>query len=985
MSMKEISTKKEEEEKKPKFDEEVREKVDEEVRENVVSGSNEELKENEDSDKAVSEIKVMKAFYTMDKDKQVKRLKINLERETYEIKVEQTPKGGATNITMNPAPFLILLKHLETVRPGQKSRIGKVTATVKENIELREAKGMKVHTKIVMEMQLSQSPGAKTKPTVHLFPGDSKVEIQGSNAAQERAANEYFVPLLKKLLKGNEVVVEKIMKAIAETKDQTKKRKPKHNTLDCNLCECKFISEIDLRGHRARIHAITLVSPTASPPSKKEKPNEDVIYIPGKCHEEFECDVCASKYENKNEMDSHMANHQDIVELEEPSEGTNDYANVKNVKGVVDDIDTEKMEEIDMKDLETVIQAEGEKEIEEWLVKHHLDTKEMEKPSDDVKNAEKIINDMVVIRMKESYTNKLETVPEGEEEKEIEEDIVKETTVDDNDQELLNFKAFEHLIKIREFKDQGTNSEDLQLEAYLHNKAELESLKINQMQLEIDYQYLSTEKEIVEADMERELDIVKTERDEVRQQKEEKNIMIETANEQNEFLVKEIKKLRKVTETLDNNKLVEDLIEENTVLKERLKIAQNTVAIQRYQIIEITKEEVPKEKHIWYKHFSAEMCDKLEYLRNKVKVLEDEKKKYTILKDIVATSTEVDENIKEPIEVKSNKVELNHHKSTNQNHSVVEASPTNHDVESNSNKCEQCLKKVVHECMLMDEDVVQPEEQSTPEKIKPRESTKDKPSLRPTVMPKSTIKPIESTEFICKICKLVRDSKEKMERHMMNHCEESLWTCDDCDFQTDNMMTLSNHLNLEQHTAQSLNLSVRGTKCNFCEDRFSTDKEMWAHRKSRHGTFKPCRNLPDCSFGAECYYSHVTMKLDFRCFECGTEFKTNNDMMVHRHIKHRSTKLCTKFANGTCRRSSQECWWSHSTNGSMQPSHVKLKPTVVGNNSPQPVQGFWGRPANLAPTAWSSVVANKIKPNPETLMMNMMGLMQQLMMSMTQA
>ena len=236
---------------------------------------------------------------------------------------------------------------------------------------------------------------------------------------------------------------------------------------------------------------------------------------------------------------------------------------------------------------------------------------------------------------------------------------------------------------------------------------------------------------------------------------------------------------------------------------------------------------------------------------------------------------------------------------------------------------------------------------------------------------------------------------------MLNHCEEGLWTCDNCSFQTYNLITLKNHLDITNHKAKSLNLSVRGTKCNFCEYRFATDKEMWAHRKSEHGTFKPCRNLPGCSFGVDCYYSHIPMEADFRCFECGEEFNSNRDMMVHRHNKHKNTKPCLKFSNGTCRRSEQECWWSHNTNGAMLTSNVTSKPKSVENNFSQlmqepmvksnvtskpklaennvsqQMQGFWKYPTNLAPPA--------PKPNTETLMLNMMDLMQQLMMNMKQA
>ena len=95
------------------------------------------VEEDEDKLETSNAIKKKLANYDMDMVKQAQHIKENLERETYEVKVEPTEKGGATNLTMNPALFFVVQKHMEAVRPGQKARIGKVTATIKENMELR--------------------------------------------------------------------------------------------------------------------------------------------------------------------------------------------------------------------------------------------------------------------------------------------------------------------------------------------------------------------------------------------------------------------------------------------------------------------------------------------------------------------------------------------------------------------------------------------------------------------------------------------------------------------------------------------------------------------------------------------------------------------------------------------------------------------------------------------------------------------------------
>ena len=585
----------------------------------------------DDEEVAVNDIKIKKVTYNMDEVKQVKKIKSNLERKTYEFKVEQTPKGGATNITMNPAPFLILLKYMETIRLGQKSRRVKVIATIKENMELRESKNMKVHTKIVMELQLNQTPGAKTKPTVHLFPGDAKVEIQGSNAAQERAANEYFVPLLKKLLKGNEIVVENIKKAIAETKEESKKRKPRQITLDCNLCECKFMSESDLRCHRARIHAITIVSPSASPPSKKDKPNEAHV-------DEFKCAMCAVKCKTAKEMESHMKQHQCAVVLEcelcavkckspdqldihmKQHQSIDEFeremcavkwktsslleSHMKQHKGPVEfncemcaskcktsdqlEIHMKQHQSVDelecemcavkfktsnlmkthMKQHQRVVELECEmctvkcktsdqleshmrqhqihsevkceicadkfettSQLESHMKLHHSfapalgplgkgknqpnESMELEEsPEEKTKYAEVMSNEM---DNEDSRAEKVEEVMVEEEK--TEEVKLPETTLEEKEQEYMNEQAFQHLMRMPEFKDQGTDTKELQLEAGVQNKAEFESLWVKYMQCKIDMEYLTTEKELKETELEIELETVKKERNEMRNMK----------------------------------------------------------------------------------------------------------------------------------------------------------------------------------------------------------------------------------------------------------------------------------------------------------------------------------------------------------------------------------------------------------------------------------------------------------------------------------
>ena len=118
-------------------------------------------------------------------------------------------------------------------------------------------------------------------------------------------------------------------------------------------------------------------------------------------------------------------------------------------------------------------------------------------------------------------------------------------------------------------------------------------------------------------------------------------------------------------------------------------------------------------------------------------------------------------------------------------------------------------------------------------------------------------------------------------------------------------------------------------KCNFCEMIFSSKNALSTHRVDVHRSFKPCRDITNCQYQSGCYFSHFPVTVGkVRCFQCGEEFDSKHNMMIHRKI-HGGVKVCLKLTNNQCDRG-DSCWWSHTTS-----NQVFQK---VEENLPPPIQ-----------------------------------------------
>ena len=251
--------------------------------------------------------------------------------------------------------------------------------------------------------------------------------------------------------------------------------------------------------------------------------------------------------------------------------------------------------------------------------------------------------------------------------------------------------------------------------------------------------------------------------------------------------------------------------------------------------------------------------------------------------------------------------------------------------------------------------------------------------------PKST--EVINTEFKCEICKLKRDSKAKLERHMKNHNDDGDWTCDGCAYQTSEETNLLNHL-LEKrdHSTKLLdhllnkNIYERKGKCNLCGESFESKTNLHNHLFSNHKTYKPCNKMPSCS-GLECRFNHNQVGKDVHlCYQCGDEFNSRMGLMEHMKVNHRMPP-CKHFQSGNCT-FHQRCWYPHEkvTKG-VQTTSPKNAP----NKTPI-VPDFWGQTQNNVPPSTNTIghqqMIEKMMEMNQKIMKDMMGQMNQQMMNM---
>ena len=141
-------------------------------------------------------------------------------------------------------------------------------------------------------------------------------------------------------------------------------------------------------------------------------------------------------------------------------------------------------------------------------------------------------------------------------------------------------------------------------------------------------------------------------------------------------------------------------------------------------------------------------------------------------------------------------------------------------------------------------------------------------------------------------------------------------------------------------------------------------KNIYAHRRQYHYSYKACLNINNCSFKELCSFNHnpITEGASI-CYQCGTEFLNINDLMIHKKNSHKK-ELCSKFQIGKCTKN--PCWYTHKL---AQPTQsIKSITPKQPSQAIQPItpnSGFWQvKPNTVPPTAgWQQTT----QPKPNTL------------------
>ena len=130
-------------------------------------------------------------------------------------------------------------------------------------------------------------------------------------------------------------------------------------------------------------------------------------------------------------------------------------------------------------------------------------------------------------------------------------------------------------------------------------------------------------------------------------------------------------------------------------------------------------------------------------------------------------------------------------------------------------------------------------------------------------------------------------------------------------------------------------ISQKLVTCNDCKEKFQTKDAMMDHKRdSDHPSKRKCNQDPDCERGARCWYVHRTpasaqtlragqQEEMLTCTTCHYNFRSRNELMMHKKTEHLGNNTCRAFLAGYCRRGAQHCWNRHDATPTLAPNVVR--------------------------------------------------------------
>ena len=126
--------------------------------------------------------------------------------------------------------------------------------------------------------------------------------------------------------------------------------------------------------------------------------------------------------------------------------------------------------------------------------------------------------------------------------------------------------------------------------------------------------------------------------------------------------------------------------------------------------------------------------------------------------------------------------------------------------------------------------------------------------------------------------------------------------------------------------------------------------ELRSHIKTKHKTYKPCRNYAlhsQCDFGNDCIYNHnIPKEGEYLCFTCDNKFNSKTNLIQHIKTEH-GNEPCRNFLKGQCKYEMNTCFFRHGTlNNITSPKpNIQIPRKVHSNFFQNPLENW----PNLTP------------------------------------
>ena len=172
------------------------------------------------------------------------------------------------------------------------------------------------------------------------------------------------------------------------------------------------------------------------------------------------------------------------------------------------------------------------------------------------------------------------------------------------------------------------------------------------------------------------------------------------------------------------------------------------------------------------------------------------------------------------------------------------------------------------------------------------------------------------SDYPCSVCDRWCKNENELNRHMKvyhskrvkycglecNNCDENLGDKDELMKYNEKEHVESMNISQNAHQGESL------VSCNICDEKFETRRILMVHKKKEHiEKVAVCWNISSghCALGDDfCWFSHSNNSYStetFKCNICEQNFKTKNDLQLHKKRDHSmNVPPCQNASNETC-------------------------------------------------------------------------------------